>query len=295
MYLSGYSACVQLHTTSLNLARLTIGPMLAKSIQTGELLPPEAAEIVRLLKLFFFLAAEHLRSSDGSASWEWCQHIAYSFATDEEIEELVREHGIFQSGDNRRDVLGTSAAERNKKIRAPDVAPAIPGTRLRAVATDIGSNGKMIDTLTFLKENKAAGKKKIMKVVRSIGSEAESEDVDNEAGSRAASYKALRSPSKANLQEGYNGTTSTHDLLGASMHQFIVDPTRAKPSKVIMWLNTLVLDIERRAAMPSEPGGFMKMAVVGQLNGLITHFMALYKVDTMALPMPYNQAWATDA
>ena len=29
-----------------------------------------------------------------------------------------------------------------------------------------------------------------------------------------------------------------------------------------MWLNTLMLDVERRAAFPQEPGGFMKMAVV---------------------------------
>ena len=45
MYLSGYGACVNVRTSSMNLARLTIGPMLAKSIQTGELLPPEAAEV----------------------------------------------------------------------------------------------------------------------------------------------------------------------------------------------------------------------------------------------------------
>ena len=33
----------------------------------------------------------------------------------------------------------------------------------------------------------------------------------------------------------------------------------------------------------------MKMSVVGQLNGLVTHFMTLCKVDTIVLPMPYNQ------
>ena len=56
-----------------------------------------------------------------------------------------------------------------------------------------------------------------------------------------------------------------------------------------MWLNTLMLDVERRSAFPQEPGGFMKMAVVGQLNGLMNHFMSLCKVDTIVLPMPYNQ------
>lgn len=50
-----------------------------------------------------------------------------------------------------------------------------------------------------------------------------------------------------------------------------------------------VASIERKSAMPAEPGGYMKMSVVGQLNGLIAHFMTLEQVDTIVLPMPYNQ------
>ena len=55
MYLNGYSACIQLRTASMNLARCTIGPVLAKSLQAGETLPEEAAEVIRLLKLFWFI------------------------------------------------------------------------------------------------------------------------------------------------------------------------------------------------------------------------------------------------
>jgi hypothetical protein len=35
------------------------------------------------------------------------------------------------------------------------------------------------------------------------------------------------------------------------------------------------------------------MAPVGQLNALVKDFMALCKVDTVVLPMPYNQVPAT--
>ena len=47
--------------------------------------------------------------------------------------------------------------------------------------------------------------------------------------------------------------------------------------------------IERRSAMPAEPGGFMKMAVITQLNGLNAQYQAMHKVDTIVLPFPYNQ------
>jgi len=289
MYLSGYGACVNVRTSSMNLARLTIGPMLAKSIQTGELLPPEAAEVVRLLKLYYFLAAEHLRSSEGSASWEWCQQIAFSFATDEEINEFVREHGTFQHEDVRHDVLGTS------HLGKQEGGLAKPGSRLRAgPESHLGSHGKMVDTFTFLKENKAAGEKSSERVVTKLsalgGVAQDAECTHTPRPARAPKpYDLVRSPSKAVLQGRYSGASSTHSLLSAEASSFVVDPTRAKPSKVIMWLNTLMLDVERKAAMPAEPGGFMKMAVVGQLNGLTSHFMSLCKVDTIVLPMPYNQ------
>ena len=159
---------MQLRTASLNLARVTIGPMLAKSLQAGELLPKEAAELVRLLKLFWFLTVEHLRSSDGTHSWEWCNNIAYSFATQEEIAEFIREHGEYQKDGYRNDVLGSSDAD----FLTPDgkVKPATSrrgkvGSSLlysdgKMVKTLRFSNGKMVDTYSFMRENKNAGGKK---------------------------------------------------------------------------------------------------------------------------------------
>lgn len=50
----------------LAFARVAISPMVAKCAMTGELLPSEAAEICRMLKLFYFLTVEHLRSTEGT-------------------------------------------------------------------------------------------------------------------------------------------------------------------------------------------------------------------------------------
>ena len=338
MYLSGYTACVQLRTASLNLARVTIGPMLAKSLQAGELLPKEAAELVRLLKLFWFLTVEHLRSTDGTHSWEWCQHVAYSFATQEEIAEFMREHGEFQKDGYRNDVLGSSDAD----FLTPDgkVKPATSrrgkvGSSLlysdgKMVKTLRFSNGKMVDTYSFMRENKNAGGKKIAAVLEakrppiasllSPKSEAESDDENDDHGPSNLPPSPLPNRQRLGLKSGQalkaaSGRLSTHSLLDTEA-DFLVDPTRAKPSKVIMWLNTLMFavrdhlsnqravpicslvdltfcpapcQIESKAVPASEPGGFAKMAAVGQLNALVKEFMTLCKVDTVVLPMPYNQ------
>ena len=150
----------------------------------------------------------------------------------------------------------------------------------------LGSHGKMVDTFTFLKENKVAGEKSFERVVRANPGKV-AQDVSNRG--RPVAVNLVRSPTQALLEGSYCGKAATHNELSADASSFVVDPTRAKPSKVIMWLNTLMLDVERRSAFPQEPGGFMKMAVVGQLNGLMNHFMSLCKVDTIVLPMPYNQ------
>ena len=55
-----------------------------------------------------------------------------------------------------------------------------------------------------------------------------------------------------------------------------------------MWLNTLMLDVERRSAFPQEPGGFMKMAVVRPKpspSPSPTPTLALALAPTLALPL----------
>ena len=250
MYLSGYTACMSLRGSSMNLARCTIGPMLIKSIQTGELLPAEAAELVRLIKLFYFLATEHMRSSEGTESWEWCQHIAYAFATEEEIAELVREHGVVQPDDERRDVLGKSANDQihQKKSRsdAAPLTPARPGKRLapraaaatvEAEARSLGSSGRMVDTFTYLKENKDAGEKRLEDVLFAKGDATEDRHPGiSDAQARGRWRKAATA---AIVTTRKSGTAATYELLGTKETQFVVNPTRAKATKVIVWLNTL--------------------------------------------------------
>ena len=236
-----------LRTASLNLARVAIGPLLAKTLQAGELLPDEAAEIVRLLKLFWFLAAEHLRSSEGTKSWEWCQHIAYSFATETEIEEFVREHGTYQLGGHRYDVWGSSAC--GTPIE-PAMAGQVPLGRRKE--GDLGivdnlSNGRMVDTYNFLNANKAAGEKSLAAILSRVRHEGHNTDSPSALGrqqSRQIEHAKAAAANKSPLRtrQTIGGIEATRQHLETNRH-FLVDPTRAKPAKVIMWLNTLTFAV----------------------------------------------------
>lgn len=68
-------------------------------------LPREAHEMARLLKLAYFIAVEHVRSSDGHEAWDFAQRIAFSHASDEEIALLMAEFGPAQPGISRHLVL----------------------------------------------------------------------------------------------------------------------------------------------------------------------------------------------
>lgn len=106
--------------------------------------------------VFFFLSVEHLRSSEGSESWEWCQHIAYAHATPEEIRELEREFGPCQRNDARCNVIGRAvaraAAGRESAPNADDAAEAADAAPVRASASDVGAMQKGWEQLRQLKE-----------------------------------------------------------------------------------------------------------------------------------------------
>uniref|UniRef100_A0A7S4HSC6 Uncharacterized protein n=1 Tax=Prymnesium polylepis TaxID=72548 RepID=A0A7S4HSC6_9EUKA len=91
MYHSGYTAFNTLRSISVNLSNATLTSLIARCAESGEPLPPEAYEVSRLLKLFFFLVVEHVRSSEGEGAWIWVQYVAYSFAHPHEIVELQAE------------------------------------------------------------------------------------------------------------------------------------------------------------------------------------------------------------
>ena len=91
MYLSGYTAIFSIRTTAVNLSNVILSTLIAKSAEMGKPLPPEAHELIRLLKLYFFLVVEHVRSSQGEGAWMWSQNVAYSFARPHEILELTAE------------------------------------------------------------------------------------------------------------------------------------------------------------------------------------------------------------
>ena len=90
----------------------------------------------------------------------------------------------------KHDVLGTSCHLSKKQI-----GPAKPGARMRVgPESHLGSHGKMVDTFTFLKENKAAGEKSFERVVRANPGKV-AQDVSNR--SRPVALNLVRSPTRS--------------------------------------------------------------------------------------------------
>ena len=58
-------------------------------------------EIVRLIKLFYFVCIEHIRSTEGEKAWVITHKAVNVFATDEEEFELLKEFGGVQGGSKR--------------------------------------------------------------------------------------------------------------------------------------------------------------------------------------------------
>jgi hypothetical protein len=125
LYMGGIGALASMRTTITNLASISLAAIVHHCAVTGKPLPQEAHEMVRLLKLFFFIAIEHLRSIHGAGPWMWAQEIAYSFALPHEIAEFEEEYGRFQSVAAKRSVRrsGKSAVEFDAKWSAARPEP----------------------------------------------------------------------------------------------------------------------------------------------------------------------------
>jgi len=68
----------------------------------GDILALLALDAVRLVKLFYFILVEHLRSNDGFENWRTAHDAMRAFATDEELEELRLEFGSPQAEERKR-------------------------------------------------------------------------------------------------------------------------------------------------------------------------------------------------
>jgi len=73
----------------------------------------------------------------------------------------------------------------------------------------------------------------------------------------------------------------------------VSDPTRAKPLKALLWINLLMSKIEAKCPPAAQNAGFMKMAAINQINALNAHLQNVCKIDTLVLPLPYNQLLRT--
>lgn len=81
----------------------------ACAAEAATVLPEEASECCRLLKMFYYLCVEHLRSTDGHGAWEYAQRIAHSFGTPREVRRLLAEYGRAQPAFERLPVVPVDA------------------------------------------------------------------------------------------------------------------------------------------------------------------------------------------
>ena len=118
-----------------------LGGLVVAAAANGErTLPTEGAEAVRLLKLFYFCAVEHIRSDDGPAAWDYAHHIAHAHATPHERATFVREFGRVQTDGERRFVTPASEPGGAASVWRSAAAPSTPST-LRLQALYAGESG----------------------------------------------------------------------------------------------------------------------------------------------------------
>lgn len=262
MYLQGYGCVTSLGSTCLNLSNITTSAMVAKCQSNGgEPLPREAHDMIRLLKLYYFLCIEHLRSSEGTEAWGWAQFVAYSFALPREILLFQAEFGEIQYHDSRKNTMRVSMSAQNANTQSM--------FNLGAAAT-AATNGPMTNTFHWLKQRREAGVKNI---------------------NHAYDDRDKPPPLIPTL-------SASEDDLGADLQSSVYmvcehtqDPTRGKVLAVLGWINVLIAQCERNGLTSggTAPGGYMKMAGISQVNALNSCFQNLNKIDTIVLPLPYNQ------
>lgn len=201
MYLNGWTTLTSIRTSAVSLANVAMSPMLARCrLDKSGKLPEEAHELVRLLKLFYFLIAEHLRSTEGTGAWEWSQHIAFSFALPSEIRELLEEYGPSQEHD-RVDVRWKEGE-----------AHAVKQPYAARIAQSSG----------WLARRKTAGEKNMRAAL----------DEDPRGTSELLQQASAWLPPSASAQFGGGG-----GIYRTSPDPY--DPTRGKVLKALLWLNVV--------------------------------------------------------
>jgi len=120
------------------------------------------------------------------------------------------------------------------------------------------------------------------------------EQIEHEITARFVWVEQRRREGQERLREARGEIARSAEKVGEdAARASIGHPTRGKPLLVLMWLSFVMRRVEKEALRPSDPGGFMKMAGIAQLNAMQKSILKLDKIDTLALPMPYNQLLKT--
>ena len=116
-YTEGRAHLGTLASCSRALAIDALGPLVLAASEAGEVvLPLEAHELARLLKLFYYSCIEHLRSGTGQLAWDYAQRVALSYASPREAEWLRSEFGPAQETGQSQKVLAQHTASDGRRV-----------------------------------------------------------------------------------------------------------------------------------------------------------------------------------
>ena len=217
--------------------------------------------------------------------WGWSQAVAYSFALPHELAEFDAEFGPCQPKEQRQDHLRTPSLP--PLIRSRPMGYKISEQSERNVAlqkakskyssiVDTQTKSKITSMFNWLRRRQNAGLRNVEYSKKQV-EKAEKDGKKNELKSCQVDGKTSWSPY----------TTPYAVIMDVS------DPTRAKPLKALLWINLLMSKIEAKCPPAAQNAGFMKMAAINQINALNAHLQNVCKIDTLVLPLPYNQLLRT--
>ena len=285
-------------------------------------LPPEAHETIRLLKLLYFVAVEHVRSSDGFEAWEFAQRVAYSHALPTEHAFMRAEFGPAQPGGGRRLVLpvdppgeavewrpprGTRASALRlenrymlmdpraggaRAIAGADVASPDGGTRVLPSGAGVGVSG------TGARQPSRA---RIAGVNENEGGDARRPSSPSEPllrprllGQKSRCVRGTSgmvgictSSSSGAEEEGGGGGSGAPRAFEHNPH----DPTRGKAQVVITWIRVLVSRVKHVAGAEQGTGrGRLDTRRAAEaLDLMLEAFQGMHRVHSVYLPLPYCQ------
>ena len=263
-------------------------------------LSKEAAEIIRLLKLYFYAVIEHVRSTEGFDPWFYAQDQMHFYATRTEVQTFRAEFGPPQRKGRRIVAPDNDVKTEAELWQEPKGEQWGDGAAFK-----LKRNGMVLDAKALVAWNEHASpaesaalsvppglviehnvppferafkKSKFRELSERV--EVRYDEFDEEEKKAAAQRY---SDAKGRESIGTRNTTSFFRRGTVAPH----DPTRAKALLVHIWLRSAVARLEAKAV--KTKGGSPLKSASKHLDNLLTAKTGIDKVDDVVLPLPYCQ------